>query len=378
MRIVRFEAFRIKIPFKRKYVHAEAEHAAVESVIVRLTSDGSITGVGETIPREYLTGENSASVMDALMGTFATRTVGQRFADFNRVRQFLGDAAATAHDRSMGAAFCAVDLAMMDLAGKNFLRPASDFIGEVGKKKIYYTGPISGEERAVTARTALILRLARFSQIKVKVGIGDDEARLALVRRIMGRKADIRVDANCAWDPEQAVRNIEKLKRFGISSVEQPVEGRDFEGLRFVRRRCGVPIMADESVCSPGDAQLLAQMGACDILNIRLAKCGGITGALRMMEIARENSMKCQLGCLVGETSILGAAGRHFAFAAPDLIHIEGSYNRHLLGADIAHPRLGFGPNGVARPLEGYGLGVRLDEAALAEVTIERKSSGEV
>jgi L-alanine-DL-glutamate epimerase-like enolase superfamily enzyme len=376
MRITRLEAFRIKIPFKRKYVHAEAEREEGENVIVRVTSDGSITGVGETIPREYLTGETPASVMDLLLDSYAPRIVGQRFGDFNRVRQFLGDAAVMAHERSMGAAFCAVDLALMDLAGKQFLRPASDFIGEIKKKKIHYTGPISGDESASTAKTALLMRLARFSQVKVKVGIGDDEARLAWVRRIMGRKADIRIDANCAWQPEQAVKMIGRLKRFGISSVEQPVEGKDFEGMRFVRERCGVPIMADESACTLSDAQLLAEMGACDILNVRLAKCGGISGSLKMVEIARENSMKCQLGCLVGETSILGAAGRHFATVIPDLIHVEGSYNRHLLKMDIAHPRMGFGPNGFARPLDGYGLGVHLDESALAECTIERKSFG--
>ncbi len=376
MRIIRFEAFRIKVPFKRKYVHAEAEREEGENVILRLTSDGSITGVGETIPREYLTGETPASVMEALLNTFAPRVVGQLFADFDRVRQFLVDAAEIAHERSMGAAFCAIDLAMMDAAGKEFLRPASDFIGALKKKKIHYTGPISGEGSGSTARTALKLKLARFSQVKVKVGVGDDEARLALVRRIMGRKVDIRVDANCAWAPEQAVERIKRLKRFGISSVEQPVGARDFEGMRYVRRRCGVPIMADESVCSPSDAQLLAEMEACDIFNIRLAKCGGISGSLRMMEIARENSIKVQLGCLVGETSILGAAGRHFALAVPDLIHVEGSYNRHLLETDIAHPRMGFGLNGFARPLKGYGLGVHLDESALAECAIEQKNFG--
>jgi muconate cycloisomerase len=376
MRITRLEAFRIKIPFKRKYVHAEAEREEGENVIVRVISDGSITGVGETIPREYLTGETPASVMDLLLDTYAPKVVGQRFGDFDRVRQFLGDAATMAHERLMGAAFCAVDIALMDLAGKQFLRPASDFIGEIKNKKIYYTGPISGDESASTVKTALLMRLARFSQVKVKVGIGDDEARLARVRSIMGRKVDIRVDANCAWQPEQAVTAIERLKRFGISSVEQPVEGKDFEGMRFVRERCGVPIMADESACTQSDAQLLGQMGACDILNVRLAKCGGISGSLKMVEIAREHSLKCQLGCLVGETSILGAAGRHFAAAVPDLIHVEGSYNRHLLSADIARPRMGFGPNGVARPLEGYGLGIHVDESALAECTIERRSFG--
>jgi muconate cycloisomerase len=241
---------------------------------------------------------------------------------------------------------------------------------------VYYTGPISGEGRWSTAKTALKLKAARFSQVKVKVGIGNDEARLAVVRRVMGKRTDIRVDANCAWRPNEAVDNIERLKRYGVSSVEQPVAGKDFQGMRFVKERCGVPIMADESVCSLSDARLLAEMGACDIFNVRLAKCGGITGALKFIELARENSLKCQLGCLVGETSILAAAGRHFAFAVRDLIHIEGSYNRFLLKTDIARPRLGFGLNGSAAPLDGYGLGVTLDVDAVEKYTIERRSAG--
>lgn len=376
MRINRFEIFRIKIPFKRKYVHAEADRETGENIIVRLRCDTALTGIGETIPREYLTGETIESVMDALSDTFAPRVIGATYGDFGRVIGFLSDMVVIAHERALAAAFCAVDLAMIDLAGKFFLKPASDAIGEIKKEKIYYTGPISGEGRWSTAKTALKLKLARFSQVKVKVGIGDDEARLSLIRKIMGKKADIRVDANCAWEPEQAVSEIERLKPFAISSIEQPVKGRDFEGLRFVRKQCGLPVMADESVCSINDARLLGQMGACDIFNVRLAKCGGITGAMKIMEIARENSIKCQLGCLVGETSILGAAGRHFALANPGLIHLEGSYNRHLLKSDIATPHMGFGLNGMATALEGYGLGVHLDEAALEECTVEHRSIG--
>ncbi|UCD56829.1 MAG: dipeptide epimerase [Candidatus Hydrogenedentota bacterium] len=377
MRITQFEAFRIKIPFKRKYVHAEAGREECENVVVRIRSDGAMTGIGETIPREYLTGETPPVVLDSLSGTFAPRIVGARFTDFEHVLSFLSDMVVMAHERSLEATFCAVDLAMIDLAGKHFPRPASDAIGRVKKRRIHYTGPISGEERWSTARTALKLKLARFSQVKVKVGIGDDEARLSLVRRIMGSKVDIRIDANCAWQPEQAIERIERLKRFGISSVEQPVAGRDFEGMRFVHERCGLPVIADESVCSLSDALLLAEMNACDIFNVRLAKCGGIMGSLKIVDIARQNSLKCQLGCLVGETSILAAAGRHFAFAVPDLIHVEGSYNRHLLRTDIALPRLGFGLNGSASPLQGYGLGIRLDEGALAKCTIEQRSVGE-
>jgi len=357
-------------------VHAEAGREEAENIIVRIRSDNALSGAGETIPRAYLTGETLSSVMDTLKTTFGPQVVGAKFTSFEDVSHFLPELMRAGGEGSIEAAFCAVDLALFDLAGKEFLRSVLDFRGGPKKKNIHYTGPVSADGRWSTARAALKLRLARFSQLKVKVGVGDDEARLSAIRRVMGAKVDIRIDANCAWGPEEAVAKIRKLQRFNISSVEQPVGQKDIEGMRYVRERCNVPVMADESLCSISDANLLADMGACDIFNVRLAKCGGITGCLKIIEIARRRGLKFQLGCLVGETSILAAAGRHLAFAVPDFIHLEGSYNRHLLEADIAHPRLGFGFNGSAAPLGGYGLGVHLDETALQRCAVERLSVG--
>lgn len=374
MRIVQFNAYRIRIPFKRKYIHAEASREETENIVVRLRSDNLMTGIGETITRTYLTGETPASVMHELLHTFAPHIIGMQFSDFESVSNLLSELALLGHERSLEAASCAVDIALLDLAGKHFLMSALDALGGPKKKRVNYTAPVSAEGIRTTVRSAVMLKLARFSQVKVKVGVGNDEARLSVIRRIMGSGVDIRIDANCAWEPEEAVENIRRLKRFNISSVEQPVGAKDFEGLRYVRKRCGLPVMADESMCSLSDAVLLAEMGACDILNVRLAKCGGITGCLKIIETAREHGLKYQLGCLVGETSILAAAGRALAFAVPDFLHLEGSYNRHLLAHDIAHPRLGFGFNGSAAPLAGYGLGVGLDEDALKECTIETKS----
>jgi muconate cycloisomerase len=376
MRIVQLDIHRIRIPFKRKYIHAEAGREEADNIIVQIRSDDSATGIGETIPRTYLTGETPSSVMEALCDTFAPRILGTQFSSFESVSNFLSELVLLGFERSIEAAFCAVDLALTDLAGKSFSISVLDALGGARKNRINYSGPISGEGTWSTAKTSAKLKLARFKQVKVKVGLGDDEARLSVVRRIMGGKVDIRVDANCAWEPEEAVEKIKRLKRFNISSVEQPVGCKDLEGLRFVRERCGVPVMADESMCSVNDAVLLAEMGACDILNVRLAKCGGITGCLKVIETARQYGLKYQLGCLVGESSVLAAAGRALAFAVPDFIHLEGSYNRHLLESDIAQPRLGFGFNGSAAPLGGYGLGVQIDEGALEACTVEKKSMG--
>ena len=106
------------------------------------------------------------------------------------------------------------------------------------------------------------------------------------------------------------------------------------------------------------DARKLVGMDACDYFNIRLSKCGGLFGALEMAEFARHQDKGCQLGCQVGETAILSAAGRHFAMGVAGLKFIEGSFGTHLLEQDVSKEDLTFRRKGIGKPLSGPGLGV--------------------
>jgi len=151
--------------------------------------------------------------------------------------------------------------------------------------------------------------------------------------------------------------------------VEQPVAKEDFQGLKAVQAGVGVPIIADESICTPEDARSLIDLKACQIFNIRLSKCGGLLQAQRILKLAENAGIRCQLGCHVGETSILAAAGRHFAQAAPELVYLEGSFAPYLLTRDpVAHP-VTFGSQGEASALTGPGLGVEVLEEVLNELS---------
>src|SRR5207244_258553 len=103
---------------------------------------------------------------------------------------------------------------------------------------------------------------------------------------------------------------IEELKRFSVSCVEQPVAHEEAGALAAIRRQTGVPIMLDESLCGMVDAERAVAGGLCDLFNIRLSKCGGFIPSLRLVQFARRHGLACQLGCQVGETAILSAAGR--------------------------------------------------------------------
>src|SRR5205823_7746552 len=130
----------------------------------------------------------------------------------------------------------------------------------------------------------------------------DDVDRLRAIRRRVGRKMDLRIDANEAWTPVNVCGRIAALKPYAISAVEQPLPHADADALAEVRRSLGVPIMLDESLCSRFDAERAVATQSCDLFNLRLSKCGGFIATLRLAQYAAQHGLACQLGCQVGET----------------------------------------------------------------------------
>jgi muconate cycloisomerase len=219
-----------------------------------------------------------------------------------------------------------------------------------------------------------------FRQLKIKVGMEghDDVRRIGSIRRRVGTRMDLRVDANEAWAPADACRRILELKPFNISSVEQPLPHAQIAELAQVRRQlvsmhAGVPIMLDESLCGMVDAHRACDLGACDLFNLRLSKCGGFIPSLRLAQFAQRQGLGYQLGCQVGETALLSAAGRHFASSVRDIRYVEGSYDRHLVREPLGVKDITFGWGGWAPALAGPGLGVDIDAAALERVAVHKE-----
>ena len=184
---------------------------------------------------------------------------------------------------------------------------------------------------------------------------------------------DIRVDANEAWGPDEVINRINELKPYRISSVEQPVVHAKVGSLAEIRRQTDVPIMLDESLCSSLDAEDAVSRGTCDLFNLRLSKCGGFIPSLCLAQLARRHGLGYQLGCQIGETALLSAAGRHFAASVAGLRYVEGSYDRHLVREPLGTRDITFRWGGWAPALPGQGLGVTPDPEALARVTIRKE-----
>ncbi|MEG1050066.1 MAG: enolase C-terminal domain-like protein, partial [Oscillospiraceae bacterium] len=151
-----------------------------------------------------------------------------------------------------------------------------------------------------------------------------DVARLVAVRAAIGTDKAIRIDANQAWTPKQAVRILNEMqeKGLGIEFAEQPVKAHDFEGMKYVTQRSYVPILADESVFSPEDAVKIMQMGAADLINIKLMKCGGIYNALKIAAAAEIYGVECMIGCML-EAKVAVNAAVHLACAKQIITRVD-------------------------------------------------------
>jgi muconate cycloisomerase len=240
---------------------------------------------------------------------------------------------------------------------------------------VRYSGAITSAKGWKARFAAWKMWVYRFTQLKIKVGIDghNDVDRVGAIRRRVGQAMDLRIDANEAWTPESVRAKILELKPFGITSVEQPIPHEQVAALREVRKDVGVPIMHDESLCGMIDAQRAVDGGTCDLFNIRLSKCGGFIASLRLAQFAKQHGLGYQLGCQVGETAILSAAGRHFASSVRDIRYLEGSYDNHLVREALATTDLTFGWGGWAPALAGPGLGIAIDPAALDRVAVRKE-----
>lgn len=294
---------------------------------------------------------------------------------FAEALEFIEDLPAYSEDGSViTAARAGVELALLDAYSKHFARPIGEAAGwldvaglgppgSIGR--VTYSAVISGGNPAKIARKTRMMHWYGLKDFKLKVGYDDDkqrvEAVVAALGRSLGRTTTLRLDANSAWTVDEAIARLSELPLEYIACVEQPLARVHDGDLPRLRQSVAVEIMPDESLVTMEDAERLLAAGAVDRFNIRLSKNGGLLPALQLVHLARKHGLRYQLGCMVGETSILSAAGRRFLENAPDVDFAEGSYGRFLLTDDVADKPVQFGCGGKPVPLAGPGWGIHVN-----------------
>jgi len=354
MKIDKLRIYRLRIPFSLAISHNLADRRESEAIIVIADSDTGLTGIGEGTPRKYVTKETLPGCINAAM-KMGEKLVGRNWSDMDDLNQILDTVSAQTNAKQNPSAWCALELACLDLAARDRQVPLWNlFIEKPRNDTLIYSAviPLLHGPALDTLLTTINEMDMRFVKVKI-ADFHKGISYLEYIRERLGPNVDIRIDANGAFSPQEALEFEQSATAGNISSFEQPVSGEDRDGLREVTQRGRVPIIADESICNRNDMDNLIQTRGCSGFNIRLSKCGGLRQSVTLWNHALDNGFFCQLGCHVGETGILDAAG-------------EGGYTNFVLESDICRENHRFGHQGKAGLLHDIGLGVTLDGAALS------------
>jgi L-Ala-D/L-Glu epimerase len=385
VRIAELIAYHVQIPLKTKIRHASYTRRMTDSVVVRCRLSDGTEGWGEGLPREYVTGETIDSAFELLRATPLALQLGAELESPEAAIEVCEKFELTRPESDPRNCFgnsirCAVELSILDAVCRASGLPLSAITSLFGptagirkkQDKVQYSAVITSSSPVKQRIKSFLIRLHGFHQTKVKVGVDgvDDEVSLRRIIGLVGPKMDLRIDANEAWTCENLESKFEPLKKFNITSIEQPVHHNEVAGLAKLRPNIAAPIMLDESLCSVEDGQRAIESGTCDLFNIRISKCGGYLNSLKIAALAHQAGLGYQLGCQVGETGILSAAGRHFATSVGEIRYLEGSYDSFLVKERLTFENLTWGRRGLAPALLGPGLGISIDEAALKRVTV--------
>lgn len=297
---------RLSVPLHTPFVTALRRTTTTDTVVVRITDGDGVTGWGEAPAVWQVTGESLASAEACVMGPLRPLLIGADADDISALSRSVSLAVA----RNFGAK-SAVDVALHDLMARRRGVSLPVLLGStkhrVDTDVTLAAGDPSSLEKAAADRVA-----DGFSVLKVKVGTdsASDVDRVRAARNAAGVDVKIRLDANQGWTPREAVRVIRVLEDTGtdVELVEQPVHADDLDGLAWVTSQVNTPVMADESVYGVRDLVEVIRRRAADMVNIKLAKCGGISPARTLLEMAHAHQMGTIMGSMMESHIGVGAA----------------------------------------------------------------------
>lgn len=276
-------------------------------------ADCSCHGVGETTPMTAYSGETTAGLVDVIEGVLAPAVIGCKAFDLAGLHARMDEAI-----RGRPVAKAAVDLAMVDAQASLLGLPASMLLGGRVRDEVEIAWVIGlGDVDAMVAEAVRQAGMG-FWHIKVKGGVDPDlDVRLVTeVVQAVPAGTQVALDANGGYDVRTAIQTLLAMQRAGLAQVEQPVPGWDVGGMKRLTRMLEIPVMADESLQSIHDAHLLACEGACDIMNIKLLKVGGLYRARQVAAVAEAAGIPVKVGSMP-ELGVATLAGLHFAAATP-------------------------------------------------------------
>jgi L-alanine-DL-glutamate epimerase-like enolase superfamily enzyme len=372
MRIDQICVYPIILPFSEEFSHSLRKRYSVNNIIAEVVAEqGKIKGYGEGAPRSFVTGESQESAAQSIYRFINLNNFPWELSHVSQIWNFVDT---LSHGKAHNAAICALETALLDALGKNQGRNIIDYFPkDFMTNKVYYGSalPLAGKKRIV--EICQLIKKMKVKKLKLKLGkdLSQNKEILEAVRMVFGEDCDLKIDINCVWDYALAVKHLSLIKNYGIKVIEQPMRPNDPETADFAElmQKAGVVLMADESACSLDDMKKIAREGYYKMINVRLSKCGGFRNSLKVIDYLRSNGISFQIGCHLGESGILSAAGRILCLLCSDAVYCDGSYDEFLLEKNLTVEDVSMGPGGEADPLKGPGLGIEVSGKNLSALS---------
>lgn len=364
MKITRITATPVRVPRPQHFTSSLGRSADSENAVVEIETDAGITGIGEICSIWDRRGRGQAEDVNDLL---AQALVGYDPFCIAQVHAVMEKLLHRSYPAKAG-----IDMALYDIVGKVLNTPVYNLLGGRVRDRVLLSHSLSMGEPAQVADQAASLVARGYRTIKAKIGQNQaaDVATVQAIRERVGYEVTLRVDANMGWaNAKEAVRNIKALEPFALELVEQPLHFSDLVGLHHVREHVDTPIMADESVWTPGDAMACIRAEAVDVFNVYVSEAGGIYPAAQIFAIAEAARLPCMIGSMP-ELGIGTAAQAHLAFAMRNLGYASDVNGFVYHADDIIHEKFQIADGYLAVPT-GPGLGVTLNRDKVEKYRIK-------
>jgi L-alanine-DL-glutamate epimerase-like enolase superfamily enzyme len=358
MRITGLRPTPLAVPFREDELWAYGGRRGLVSVLVEVTTDDGVTGIGEAPAYP------STDIVLSVLRAIEPLVLGEDPFAIERISKRIDLIGTWHHVKATSPAIAAVEMACWDIVGKVCGQPLVNVFGGRVRDAVeffYYVSQKPPEDVAADGRRGAE---QGFRTFYVKVGadkLSDDVERVAALRDGAGPDARIRVDANEAWSPAAAISAVAELERYGLELVEQPVSGRNLAEMAYVRGRLPVPLLANEASWTRYDQLDVIRHGAADVLSVDNQMDGGLLNLKRgagLCEVAGLPVLKHSLG----ELGIGVYAAVHVLASTPNFIYANQSYASLLADDVVVGGPLPYRDGALAVP-DGPGIGVELDPA---------------
>jgi L-Ala-D/L-Glu epimerase len=373
MNIDQIKVYKISLPFLMDISHALTKNASADNIVVEVVADeGKIKGYGEGTPRTYVTGDSQQQAVENAQQIIWNNSFPWEVEGVSDIWNFVDQ---IPDEKNYHPALCALETALLDAWGKKHHANLIDFFPhDFYTPKIYYGGAFPLGDNQKLRERCLLFKELKINRLKMKMGhdLEKNEEALEIIAEVFGDDFDLKIDANCAWNDGLVLKHIPLLRKYQVKVVEQPMLPDDPNLAEFAKalKDYGILLMADESACSFEEVKKIIDEGCYEMVNIRLSKLGGFRKSLEIINFLRRRNRFFQIGCHLGESGILSAAGRILGCLCRDAMYYDGSYDSFLLRMNITRENVSFGPGGEAGPLEGPGLGVTINESNLKRLTV--------